>query len=162
MTDETLFRASELIDMAVEIEHEGADFYETCARNSSEESVRKVFNSLVGQEHEHARVFESMKEGLEDYTLPESYPGENRSYLRGFVQDKVFSSAGEATEKAEKTEDPLQAVDMALGFEKSSILFYSGMKQLVRASEHDAIDRIINEEHNHIRRLLNLKKNLEQ
>jgi len=46
---------------------------------------------------------------------------------------------------------------MAVELERSSIAFYSGVKQIVRESEKGVIDDVITEEHRHIRRLLELK-----
>jgi rubrerythrin len=156
-----LFRASEILDMAVRIEHQGADFYDKCARESADKSVRQVFEFLKGQEDLHAQLFIGMKEGLADYELPESYPGELRSYLDSLVRDRVFSASEEAVASSRLVQGPREAVDLALEFEKSSILFYSGMKQVVPVSEHQAIDRVIGEEHQHVRRLLDLRRTLE-
>lgn len=161
MTQQPLFRASEVLDMAVRVEHQGADFYEKCAQVSAETSVRNVFELLMDQEFEHAQVFSRMKQGLEDYELPESYPGETKSYLDSFVKDRIFLDQEQAVDLGRKVSDPLAAVQLALEFEKSSILFYSGMKQVVRSSEQDTIDRVIGEEHMHIRRLLDLRRTLE-
>jgi rubrerythrin len=147
--------------MAVRVEHQGAEFYEKCARASTQSEVRNVFQHLIDQEFQHARLFSGMKQGLEDYELPESYPGETKSYLDCFVKDRVFSDSEQALDQGGRVSDPLTAVELALEFEKRSILFYSGMKQVVRASEHDAVDRVIGEEHKHIRRLLDLRRTLE-
>jgi rubrerythrin len=159
--EEQLFRASEILDMAVQIERQGTDFYEKCAEVSQDNRIRDVLELLAEQERNHAQVFSDMKEGLDDYVLPESYPGETRSYLDSFVRDKVFAGPEQAVERSRKISDPFAVVDLALEVEKSSILFYSGMRQVVRPSEHDAIERVIGEEHNHIRRLLALRRTLE-
>jgi len=57
--------------------------------------------------------------------------------------------------------DPVEAVDFGLEIEKASILFYSGMKQYVRASEIRNVERIIAEEQQHVKRLLSLRKKME-
>ncbi len=154
MAEAQIFRASDILDMAVRIEHQGLAFYQACASETEGGKTEDLFRFLIEQERKHAEVFAGMKEELEDYELPESYPGETRSYLDAFVRDRVFSSPEEAEQKAREISDISEAVDMALELEKASILFYSGIKDVVRESEHEAIDRIIKEEHNHIRRLL--------
>ena len=160
MSQQPLFRASEILDMAVRVEHQGADFYKKCAQASTESRVRNLFEFLIDQEFEHAQVFSGMKQGLEDYDLPESYPGEMRSYLDCFVQDRIFPGSEQTLDPSRAVSDPLKAVDAALEFEKRSILFYSGMKQVARPSEHETIDRVIGQEHGHIRRLLDLRRTM--
>jgi rubrerythrin len=147
--------------MAVRVENQGVDFYKKCAEVAAESRVRNVFEFLIDQEFKHAEVFSRMKQILEDYELPESYPGETMSYLDNLVKDRVFSRQEQAVDLSRKASDPFSAIEMALEFEKRSILFYSGMKQMVRLSEQDTIDEVIGEELKHIRRLLELRRTLE-
>ena len=95
-----------------------------------------------------------MKEGLDgNETLPESYPGELRNYLEAFVEREVFDDPETASKRVRKIKNSVEAIETALEFEKKSILFYSGMKSLVRRSEAEQVDRVIAEEHQHVRRL---------
>lgn len=158
MTANELFRASEMLDMAVHIERQGVAFYEACVNSETDPSVKDMFHYLMNQEKEHARVFSGMREKLEDdYPVPESYPGEMQNYMDAFVKGKVFEDPAQAEKTGRETTDPAAAIDFGLDIEKASILFYSGMKQFVRASDRDELDRIIAEEQEHVRRLLSLK-----
>jgi rubrerythrin len=160
MTEYPVFRAGEILDMAVQIEQEGQAFYESCAHASLGPQTREVFEYLIDQEKNHVQVFTRMKQGLEDSPVPESYPGETRRYIESFVKDQVFSGPAQAAQKAAEISDPLEAVALAIGFEQRSIVFYSAMKEAVRSSEGAAIDQVIAEEHDHIRRLLKLLRDL--
>lgn len=160
MAEQALFRASEIFDMAVRIENQGMDFYRACAGSASNSDVRKVFEYLADQESKHIEIFSGMKEGHEDYRLPESYPGEMYSYIGSFVKDRVFEERKKGIKTGAETEDPFKAVDTGLEFEKRSILFYSGIKQTVRESEKEVIEKIIAEEHRHICQLLELRRKL--
>jgi rubrerythrin len=155
-----VFRAGEILDMAVQIEEQGLAFYESCARASLGPQTRAVFEYLIDQEKKHVEIFTRMKRGLEDSPLPESYPGETRRYIESFVKDQVFSDPAEAAQKAAEISEPREAVAFAIGFEQRSILFYSAMKEVVRSSEGAAIDRVMEEEHDHIRRLVKLQRDL--
>lgn len=147
--------------MALEVERQGLSFYRACAQESKLADVKEVFHFLIEQEMKHMEVFSEMKSRLPDnYKLPESYPGENRSYLNCLVQDRVFSTSEEAAAKVRDISDPTHAVNAAIEFEKASILFYSGFKQMVRPSDHDEIEKIIVEEHFHVRRLMELRRDL--
>lgn len=158
--DKPLFQAAEVLDMAIEIERQGLAFYQGCAAARASEQVADVFAYAAEQERQHIERFATMKRDLDEYTVPESYPGETLSYLRGFLSHRVFSSVDEASCSAEAIEDEMEAVDMAIELERSTIGFYSGIKQIVRDSEKSVIDEILAEEHRHIRRLLELKNEL--
>ncbi len=154
-----VFRAAELLDMAVRIERQGLEFYETCLVYAEHPQVREALEFMAKEEGRHVEVFTRMKTGLEHYELPESYPGEMQAYVDSFVKDKVFL-APEDGPKTLPLSDTVQVIDTAIGFEQRSILFYSAMKQVVRESDRDVIERVIVEEHSHIRRLLALRNDL--
>ena len=156
MTEYPMFRAGEVLDMAVQIEEQGLAFYESCAQASLGSETTEVFEYLIDQEKNHVKIFTRMKQGLDDFPLPESYPGETRSYIESFVKDRVFSSPEDAAHISE----PREAVALAIGFEQRSILFYSAMKDAARQSEGGVIDRVIAQEHEHIRRLVKLQRDL--
>lgn len=160
MTEYPVFRAGEILDMAVQIEQQGLAFYESCADASLGAETTDVFEYLINQEKKHVEIFTRMKEGLDDSPIPESYPGETRSYIESFVRDRVFTSPEEAAQKAADISDPLEAIALAIGFEQRSILFYSAIKDAVRASEGEVIDEVIAQEHGHIRRLVKLQSDL--
>lgn len=160
--DKPLFQAAEVLEMAIEIERQGLAFYAGCAAARATESVAEVFDYAAEQERRHIETFSRMKRDLAEYTVPESYPGEMVSYLRGFVETRVFSTVDEATCSAEQVEDEIDAVNTAIELERSTISFYSGLKQLVRESEQDVIEEILAEEHGHIRRLMELRHRLTQ
>ena len=159
--DMPLFQAAEVLDMAIEIERQGLAFYEGCTAARATESVAEVFEYAAEQERRHIERFAKMKRDLDEYTVPESYPGETLGYLRGFLKNRLYTSVDDASCSAEAIEDEMEALEMAVELERGTIGFYSGVKQVVRESERDVIDEIIDEEHGHIRRLLELKNALE-
>jgi len=158
--DKPLFQAAEVLDMAIEIERQGLAFYQGCAAARASEQVAEVFDYAAEQERRHIEQFSKMKRDLDRYTVPESYPGETLSYLRGFLDNRMFSTVDEASCAAEEIRDEMEAVEMAVDLERSTISFYSGIKQIVRESEREVVDEIIAEEHRHIRRLLELSNKL--
>jgi len=151
-----LFRVGEVLDMAVRIEHQGLAFYQACKEEDLGPQVEEVLDFLIKQEKRHVQVFTRMKADHEEYRLPESYAGEMKSYLDSFVKEKVFQAPDKATEEAEKISGPLEAVDWGVSFERRSIEFYRGIRNIVREAEQATMDTIIAEEQNHIRRLSRL------
>ncbi|MGC9317570.1 MAG: ferritin family protein [Armatimonadota bacterium] len=160
--DRPLFQAAEVLDMAIEIERQGLAFYRSCGIARASEQVAEVFEYAAEQERRHIELFAQMKADLDQYTVPESYAGENLAYVRTFVGERVFDDVDAATCAAEAIEDEFEAIDMALELERRSIGFYTGLREVVRESEQETIDEIVAEEHRHIRRLLRLRHELEQ
>ena len=148
-----LFRVHEILDMAIQIEHRGLAYYKACKNKQLGHEIESVLDFLIAQENRHIRVFTQMKKGLEEYRLPESYAGEMASYLDAFVKDKVFADPEKASEEIAQIGGPLQAVEWGVAFEKRSIDFYRGIQGIVRNSEREAVEAIISEEENHIRKL---------
>jgi rubrerythrin len=161
MSQQSLFRVSEVLHMAVQIEHAGIDFYQACIESTSNPDLEAIFAHLISQEKEHAAAFARLREGLDDFTLPESYPGEMESYVKNFVKDRVFYEPKKAAQHGSEISDPLEAIQFALEFEKRSIHFYSSFKELIRPSEQEIVDEVIAEEHEHISRLLSLRGEIE-
>ena len=157
-----VFRAGEILDMAIQIERQGIQFYEVCASAKLPEDVLKVFRHLIEQEQLHVEIFAEMKAGIDNYYLPETYTGELQSYVDTFVKDQVFYGPAEALQQARRVEDPYKAIEFGIDFEQRSILFYSAIKEVIRHSETKVIDDVIAQEHGHIRSLLALRHQLEQ
>ena len=158
----SLFRASVIFDMAIQIENHGIAFYQACLQSPVGSKVKDVFTYLVDQEHTHIRIFSAMKKEVSEDRLPEDYPGEMQSYINAFVKKEVFSSPAEAAQEVASLHSALEAVDLAIDFEKRSIRFYSEIQPRVRTSESEKIAQIIAEENNHIQKLNDLRKQLNQ
>ncbi|NLI12336.1 hypothetical protein [Pelotomaculum propionicicum] len=72
----------------------------------------------------------------------------------------MFASDIDAAELAGKINTPLEAIDLALGFEKDSIVFFGLFKKAVPPEEQFAIEELMDEEYNHIKKLLQIKKDI--
>lgn len=161
MVEYPLFREKEVFKMAIEIEQHGLAFYKACLEAAKEPGVLKVFEHLICQEQKHIELLTEMSEAMDDHPVPESYPGEMRSYVNCFVKDLVYFEPLKGSKIAGEILDPACAIAVGTEFEKRSILFYTAMKQVVHFSDADSIDRLIAEELYHIRRLQLLRLELE-
>jgi len=115
---------------------------------------------LADREREHIEIFQKMLVSVGDYRPPETYTEEYDLYLRSLVDSAVFSDDQVAREMAQKVGSAAEAIQLALGAEKDSILFYSEMRDVVRQSDGEVINEIIGEERSHLRQLSDLKKSL--
>ncbi|WP_161486037.1 ferritin-like domain-containing protein [Desulfotomaculum copahuensis] len=154
------FRAKEIVEFGRRVEKNGLAFYRTVAEKTADAGVKEIFNYLAAEEEEHERIFAAMLPGLEDYNPPESYPGEYQDYVRVLVDEHVFSSDTDPVALAAKVNNALEALNLAIGFEKDSILFFYELRGLVPERERATVDKLIHEEQKHIRKLAQFKKEL--
>lgn len=154
------FSARELIDIAIGIERSGVSFYDSLVKSARDAMVRGAYKYLADEERKHIEIFQSMLASLTDYRPSETYTEEYALYLKALVDFAVFTDDQVAREMTQKVGSDAEAIQIALGAEKDSILFYSEMRDLVRRSDRDVVNKVIEEERSHLRQLSDLKKSL--
>ena len=97
---------------------------------------------------------------MADYRPPETYTEEYDLYLRALVDSRVFADDKIAYDMAQRVASDAETIQIALGAEKDSILFYSEMREFVRRSDRELISNIIEEERSHLRQLSELRESL--
>jgi rubrerythrin len=70
----------------------------------------------------------------------------------------VFTKKEGINEVLNKVKDRKDALDVAIGFEKESIIFFVEVKGLVRESQMDAIEELVHQEQEHLRKLFLLTR----
>lgn len=156
------FSGSELLEIALGIERNGAVFYQALADRTGNKDVKAIYGYLAGEEKKHLNTFQGMLNSVGRYKPPESYAEEYMLYLRALIDSAVFPDDKVAKEMASKASSEAEALHIGIIAEKDSILFYSEMRNLVRESDRHTIDAIIGEEKAHLRLLSQLKAKLEK
>ena len=153
------FSGMELLQVAVRIEENGLVFYEQLMLSAKRPELKTTYEYLAGEEKIHKQVFIKMQESAgKSYTV-ESYPGEEAAYLKSLADSMLFTPE-KLKEMAKKVSDE-QALDLALGLEKDAVLFYTDMVGIVREQDKKVVDWVIGQEKLHIKRILDLKKMLQ-
>lgn len=155
-----VFSSSEIVEIGIQIEKNGRDFYNALAEKSKNPQAREIFKFLAGEEEKHIVVFQEILEKVEKYEPPESYPGEYFAYMKGLASEHIFTKRDQGKQQALKASDEKQAVDMGMGFEQDSIIFYEGMKKVVPEFSQKIVDELIIQEQGHLKQLGDLKKTL--
>ncbi|MDY6836206.1 MAG: ferritin family protein [Chloroflexota bacterium] len=155
-----LFSGGELIDIAVGIEKNGVAFYETLQEFAKDESTKSIYKRLADMEKTHIDVFEGMRAKLSKYQPEGDYSGEYDQYLRSLVNSHVFPNDKVARETARQVQNDGQALQIAIGAEKDSVLFYIEMRGLVQPADISIVDKVIAEEKSHIVELTSIRKQL--
>ena len=155
------FAGSEVLQMAVELERNGKAFYDSVIRVVKEEKVRDIFQFLSDEEVRHEKVFKEMLEEVEPELPASPYDDtEMILYFRSLIDKKIFPGEDEGRSMKKDLSDPVAALRIALSMEKDSVLFYHELLPMTREKDRETMERIIEEERDHIHRILQLKSDL--
>lgn len=155
-----IFSGSELINIAIGIEQRGIAFYDIMAKSTENAGVRDIFQYLTDMERTHIDIFEDMLGEPDKYHIPETYAEEYSAYLQALVDNAVFTDDAITSEMATRVSSDIEALELAIGAEKDSILFYYGFKEIMPQRAQSMVDKIISEEKSHLREISELKKKL--
>jgi len=149
------FNAFEAFEIAERIERSGAKFYRQAAELFDQMRIRNLLSDLAEWEIKHEEIFANMRKQLSEQSreLRTFKPEDNllvdaqaMAGLAVFVSNPAPSS--EFTGKETKKD----VLEKAIQKEKDSIVYYTGLRNLVPArAGQDKIDDIIREEMHHIR-----------
>jgi rubrerythrin len=152
-----IFSGSEIMEIGVQIEKNGRDFYSTLAIQSKDPKTRDIFKFLAGEEEKHITVFQRILSSIAKYEPPEAYPGEYFAYMSALAAESIFTKKDKGKEIAGKIKNDKEAIDIGIGAEKDSIIFYEGMKKAVPEYDQKVIDEVIAQEEGHLKQLLESK-----
>jgi rubrerythrin len=148
------FNADEVLAMAEQIERNGAAFYRRAAEIATEPRVRARLAELAEWERGHEKLFAGMRAGLTDAQKVEltfDPEGDAVHYLRVMADRHVFNVTKDAASLLKGDETPEQVLEIAIGFERDSILFFQAMEGLVPPSVgRDKVLALIKEEVGHV------------
>jgi rubrerythrin len=149
-----VFTAAEALNMALRAEQNGEAFYTAAAGKAKDPQVKALLEDLAAQERKHYRMFQKLAKGVGDapvFSAPEWE--EYNAYLQSALDNALFSGPNKALAAAEGLEDERDALRMALGFEKDTMLFYYDLRGMVGEADRKVVDEIIREEKRHAQRL---------
>jgi rubrerythrin len=148
------FNADEILEMAENIERNGARFYRKAAELVEEAAIRKLLEDLAAWEDGHERVFATMRADLaaqEREAKVFDPEHETSMYLRAMADGHVFDARVDPAETLTGSESAEDILRMAIGQEKDSIVFYTGLKEMIsQTAGRERIEAIIKEEMGHI------------
>lgn len=154
-----IFSASEILELAIEIEKNGRDFYYTLIKKSKFPKAQEIFQLLATEEGKHILSFKGILDTVQKYS-PVSYPTDYLTYINSLADGNIFTQRNTGERVALKVQSELQGIELGIGFEEDSIAFYEEAKKAVPSNEHKIIDQIIAQEEDHLKQLTELKKDL--
>ncbi len=158
--------ADEIFQIGLRIEANGKEFYAAIAQNSSDPNIQKLFFDLAKWESEHIRFFNRLREALPDSAKRGGSfdPGQELLlYLQATADSHVFLKNRSVHELASQCKTPMEALELAMAFEKDSVVFYTTMKKVTPEEfGRNEVDALIDEEIRHISLLHQKKKEMEK
>ena len=148
------FNADEVLEMAEEIERNGAKFYREAAAKTTETAIKDMFLKMATMEDGHLKTFQEMRKELAaqevEATSFDPYD-EAALYLQTMADAKGTEGLKAPEIKLTGNETPTELLTIAIGAEKNSVLFYVGLRDFVSAQAgRDKVEMIIREEVKHV------------
>ena len=156
------YNADEIFEMAEQIERNGAKFYRRVAEKAATSQSREFLLHLAAMEDEHEGVFaairaDMLKEGQAATVNPVFDPeGQAAMYLKAMADGHVFDTKMAPSQRLTGKETMAEILQIAIGLEKDSIVFYLGIKEMVGELGKEKVDQVIHAELDHITLLIGM------
>ena len=152
-----LFQAADIVELAMQVEKSGEAFYRAVAAKVASPQSSELFEYLADQEVIHYKVFSRLSQSVQDNPFMTDEEWELYvDYLNGTVQSAFFEGPDKALALAETVGDERQAINMAIGFEKETLLFFYDLRDRIPDKDRPYVEKIVQEEKRHIRRLVGM------
>lgn len=149
------FSIREVVEQAVQTEKLGYEFYALMSERFKEnDSLCRLFSELAMKEQRHEKTFMELLEIIRDEGMENME--QTVEYLRAIAESEFFLGRCKSLPSLLFVKTAEDAVDCAIGFEKETLLYFHGLRKIVK--EKEIVDEIINEERSHIMWLLRFKK----
>jgi rubrerythrin len=156
--------ANEAFEIAELIEKNGASFYRIAAKNASNRQAKDLLLRLARMELDHQKHFEVLKEQYasehNDFRAYHNNP-DAVGYLHTIADSHVFNTREPVTDHLRGSEPLDKIILTALNFEKDTLVYFLGLKDLIREEiARGQVDKIIYEEVGHIGELFEMLRKL--
>jgi len=155
-----IFAASEVVEIGIQIEKNGRDFYGVLATQAKSPKAKDIFKYLAEQEEKHITVFQNILDKTDKYEPQGLDADQYYAYMNALASESVFTKENKGKEIAQKIKNDKEAIEIGIGGERDSIVFYEGMKKVVPEYGQKIIDEVIAQEQGHLKQLLDLKISL--
>jgi rubrerythrin len=148
---------ADVLEVAVRVERSGIKYYQHLQQLADSQPVKDMFVRLAAAEAKHLEVFNTLLKKVAPYEVVFKYAGSYEEFLQdmAFISHDTFAHSIFIT-RAEA------GIDIALGMENESILFYTGLLKSFDEAGQKTIRLIIEEEKGHVEVLESFKLGGEQ
>jgi rubrerythrin len=147
-----VYNADEIFAIGVEIEKNGKAFYDASAKNVENEEMKQFLRGLANWEQKHVELFKKMQSEIPPKLQATYDPyGELQLYIKAAADSHIFIKNKNMEKLAAKCKNIKDILNMAMSFEKDSVVLYSAMRNMVPEDLGQShVEKLINEELQHI------------
>jgi len=109
------------------------------------------------QEELHRQTFQEMLDAAGDYIVEEINRGEYDAYVKAVASQYIFTPQLIENKTKEGFKSDSEAIDFGIWIEKESIITYSALRIYILTEKQPVLDKVINEEKDHLVKLTLLK-----
>ncbi|MCX6557093.1 MAG: ferritin family protein [Candidatus Aminicenantes bacterium] len=154
-----LLAVKEILGFAIYIEERGYEFYVEAMKKFSEPRATQLFQYLADEEFKHKTLFKKLQEQADDAAKGDAEAdAEYQAYMKEFVKAHQLGDKEAIQAKLARISSLDEILDLAMGFEKDSIVFFSGLKEMLAKGRTAAVERVIHEEMDHLRKIFQMKR----
>lgn len=151
-----MFTAVDICNIAIQIEKNGEESYRRAGKTVQDAEIASILNWMADQEQNHARWFKSIRTTKPMTSEQMEVEAIGKNLLQEMIKGNDFLLRQGGLERAQSLPEVLAK---SKTFEHDTIVFYKFLLGLL--DEEDSIhllNKIIEEERNHIRELERLEK----
>lgn len=155
-----LLSGADVIDLAVQTEVRGENFYRQAARQADQPAARDLFTFLADEEVRHKQFFSGLAPSIIATEVDPTTWAEAAEYIAATVDQAFFSKSDapiRAVPQGASVDDMLR---LAIQFEQQTLLYFHTIRDLVQPANQPLIDKVIAEERSHVRKLSAMRANL--
>ena len=152
-----MFTIIEIYDLAIKVEKNGEAFYRDALKRFSHPALDSLLQWLAEEEIQHQKWFIQKRESLNNPSESVDLEDIGGKILENILGDQTFSLKEADLSKMEGVDALL---DLAIEFEKDTIVFFEMIRTLIDDKETlEHLNEIIDQEHHHVRTLHEHAKN---
>lgn len=152
-----IFKATDILLAAQEVETRGEVFYNRLVETTTDPKLKDMFTFLAKEETRHREIFAKLYERVGEVELPAwAEEDEYVDYLKFLLDSHTLFRLGDVEHLKQFMGTPEEAIETAMGFEKDTILFFVEMQEFVPEGEKKYIKACIDEERSHLRLLASM------
>ncbi|MFA5310737.1 MAG: ferritin family protein [Candidatus Omnitrophota bacterium] len=151
-----IFSGSEIVEIGIQIEKNGRDFYNSLSGSIKNIKVQEVFKFLAREEEKHIKAFQGILEKAGKFKDEGLVSDDYFAYMSSLASEQVFTKENTGIVIAGSIKTEKAAVEKAINFERESVIFYEGIKKVVPGEDKKIVDYLIEQENMHLRQLTEL------
>lgn len=146
-----MFTLADIRNIAIQIERNGEESYRNAGRLAGDPEIAGIMNWMADEEKNHAQWFADLRSDKPLTTEQEELEAMGKALLQEMIKGNTFLLAQSELENAATF---CEVITRSQTFEQDTILFYEFLLGLIDDKETvTQLQRIIQEERNHLRRL---------